>query len=80
MRIWQDIRYAVRSLHRTPTAAAAVVTFAISIGANTAVFSVVDAVLLRPLTFAEPSRLVADPRHFHHSAGHRWGRRVRGLA
>jgi putative ABC transport system permease protein len=59
MRFWQDIRYAVRSLHRTPTvAAAAVVTFAMGIGANTAVFSVVDAVLLRPLTFADPDRLV----------------------
>jgi len=59
MRLWQDIRYALRSLHRTPTvAAAAVVTFAIGIGANTAVFSVVDAVLLRPLTFADPGRLV----------------------
>jgi predicted permease len=59
MGIWQDTRDAVRSLHRTPTvAAAAVVTFAMGIGANTAVFSVVDAVFLRPLTFADPDRLV----------------------
>ena len=44
MTLWQDVRYALRSLHRTPTVAAAtVVTFAIGIGANTAVFSVVDA-------------------------------------
>src|SRR5262245_61934669 len=59
MTLWQDVRYALRSLHRTPTVAAAtIITFAIGIGANTAVFSVVDAVLLRPLQFADPSRLV----------------------
>ena len=59
MTIWQDVRYAIRSLHRTPTVTvAAIVTFALGIGANTAVFSVVDAVLLRPLTYTEPERLV----------------------
>jgi predicted permease len=57
--VWQDVRYAFRSLRRTPmVSATAMVTFALGIGANTAVFSVVDAVLLRPLTYAEPERLV----------------------
>ena len=74
MTLWQDVRYALRSLHRTPTVAAAtVVTFAIGIGANTAVFSVVDAVLLRPLRFAEPNRLVVITKRFPNWAVCRWG-------
>jgi predicted permease len=59
MTIWQDVRFATRSILRTPAVSAATVfTLALGIGANTAVFSVVDAVLLRPLTFADPHRLV----------------------
>ena len=54
----RDIRYAVRSLQRARGfAAAAIIIVAIGIGANTTVFSVVDAALLRPLPFADPSRL-----------------------
>ncbi len=54
-----DCRLAVRSLRRNPGLAAAVIlTFALAIAANTAMFSAVDAVLLRPLPFADPSRLV----------------------
>jgi predicted permease len=57
--LWRDVRYGIASLARDPGFAAVTIgLLALGVGANTAMFSIVDAVLLRPLPFSEPERMV----------------------
>lgn len=56
---WRDARYGARMLRKNPRYAAAIIlTLALWIGANTAIFSVVNSVLLKPLPFREPNLLI----------------------
>src|ERR1700674_3657995 len=57
--IWQDALYAMRTMRKKPAfAATAVLTLALAIGGNTAMFTVIRAVLLKPLQYRDPDRLV----------------------
>ena len=67
----EDLRFALRQLHRSPGfAAAVVITLALAIGVNTAVFSLLDGFLLRTLPYPQPERIMKLGRQYSGGVGY----------
>ena len=63
--LWRDLKYAARMLAKAPGfTAVALVTLTLAIGANTAIFSIVNGMLIQPLPFSEPDELIQLMRGF----------------
>lgn len=69
-KFWRDLRYGLRTLGRAPGfAVVAIAVMALGIGATTSLFTIVRSVLMRPLPFHDPSKLVMVYEHFIHASG-----------
>ncbi len=68
--LWQDVRYAARTLRKTPAfTAVAILSLALGIGANSAIFTLIDAVMLRMLPVADPGQLVQLAPYYNTGKG-----------
>ncbi len=71
--LWADTKYVLRRLRRAPLfTAIALITLAVAVGANTVIFSVVNGVLLKPLSYPNPDRLIAVDHSSQQTGFKKW--------